>query len=155
MDKIQELTKLKGLLDNGIIDQKEFEKMKADILNQGVNTPSESASSNTNIASEKVSNTIEKGMLKISFGGQWFLFDAKTKLFIDDKLHSTHSTKQGFSVDIPIEKSKLNIKVTLGGMKSTTYELDELELNKQYELDLIYDNIWGKYSKKFNFSENG
>jgi hypothetical protein len=34
MDKIQELTKLKGLLDNGIIDQKEYEKMKAEILNK-------------------------------------------------------------------------------------------------------------------------
>lgn len=155
MDKIQELTKLKGLLDNGIIDQKEYEKMKADILNQGANTPSGTVSSNTNLAAEKVPNPIKKGSLKISFGGQWFLFDAKTKLFIDDKLHSSHSTKQGFSIDVPIEKSKLNIKVMLGGMKSTTYQIDELELNKQYELELIYDNTWGKYSKKFNFSENG
>lgn len=97
----------------------------------------------------------EKGHLQISFNGQWFLIDAKTKLFIDNELHSTHSTKKGFSVCIPLISESLEIKVVLGGIKSTIYELEELEINKGYHLELTYDNTWGKYSKNFNFIENG
>ena len=91
----------------------------------------------------------------MSFGGQWSLFDAKTKLFINDELHSTHSIKNGFSVKIPIESDKMIIKVVLMSVKTTTYELEELDKSKDYSFGLIYDRVWGNYSDKFNLIENG
>ena len=97
----------------------------------------------------------KKGSLDISFDGQWFLFDAKTKLIINDELHSIHSTKKGFYVSIPIQKESITLKVVLAGIKSTIFELEELELDKNYHLGLIYDTVWGKYSNEFNFTENG
>ena len=97
----------------------------------------------------------KKGRLDISFDGQWFLIDAKTKLIINGELHSTHSTKKGFYVSIPIQKESITLKVVLAGIKSTIFELEELDLNKEYHLGLIYDTMWGKYSNEFNFSENG
>jgi hypothetical protein len=69
-------------------------------------------------------------------------------------LHSTHSTKQGFSIKIPITSDKMSIKVLMS-IKSTVYELAELDKSKDYLLGLIYDSIWGKYSNKFKIVENG
>ncbi len=95
------------------------------------------------------------GVLNIKFNGQWFLFDAKTKLFVNGILHSTHSTKNGFDVDIELTSDKISLKLVLAGTKSTTYELSELDLNKNYKMELEYNNTWGRYSNKFNFIENG
>lgn len=147
MDKIQELKKLKDLLDNNIVNEQEFEKMKKEILSDSI---SKSTPDKTIINTQQ-----KKGELTISFPGQWFLFDAKIKLFVNKELHSTHSIKKGFSVQIPITSSDLNLKVILGGMKSTVYEINELKTNENYELELVYDDTWGKFSKKFNFTENG
>src|SRR5665213_2464629 len=89
------------------------------------------------------------------YDDQWFLFDAKTKLFVNDELHSTHSIKNGFNVKIPIVSDKMVIKVVLMSIKTTIYELEELDKSKDYSFGLIYDTVWGKYSDKFNLTENG
>ncbi|PCI98009.1 MAG: hypothetical protein COB15_06655 [Flavobacteriales bacterium] len=152
MDKITELKNLKLLLDEGAITKNEFESLKSEILNKEVvEKPIKE------VILEQPKETVKKvkGAINISFEGQYFLFDTKTKIFIDGVEHSSHSTKSGFSVDIPIESDIMNIKVSLGGVKSTTYDLTELDLFKKYYLRLSYDTTWGKYSKKINFSENG
>lgn len=56
MDKIQELTKLKGLLNNGIIDQQEYEKMKVEILNKDNVSQNTISASTTDKSTETVDN---------------------------------------------------------------------------------------------------
>ena len=150
MDKLTELKNLKSLLDEGAISKNEFETLKSEILGkEEVEQPLLEESI------EQPKETVKKvnGAINISFEGQYFLFDTKTKIFIDGIEHSSHSTKSGFSVDIPVKRDTMNIKVSLGGMKSTTYDLSELDLFKKYYLRLSYDTTWGKYSKKIIFSE--
>ncbi len=95
------------------------------------------------------------GNLRVSFGGQWFLFDSKTKIFVNNELHSTHSTKKGFLAIIPIESNSIQLKVVLGGIKSTVFEIDELNLGTNYFLELFYDDFRGRYSNDFNLKEYG
>ncbi|RDI50479.1 SHOCT domain-containing protein [Flavobacterium glaciei] len=150
MDKLENLKKLKQLLDDGVLSEKEYSEMKNEILSK---TDDDVKSSlETPITENKKNKT---GTLTVGFKGQWFLFDAKTQLFVNNVLHSTHSTKQGFSVQIPISSESISIKVVLMSIKSTVYELEELDKSKDYSLGLIYDSAWGKYSNKFNIVENG
>lgn len=150
MDKLENLKKLKQLLDDGVLSEKEYSEMKNEILSK---TDDDVKSSlETPITENKKNKT---GTLTVGFKGQWFLFDAKTQLFVNNVLHSTHSTKQGFSVQIPITSEKISIKVVLMSIKSTVYDLEELDKSKDYSLGLIYDTAWGKYSNKFNIVENG
>lgn len=153
MDKLENLKKLKQLLDDGVLSEKEYSQMKNEILSK---TDNDVKSSLDTPAKEKKKDKKNKsGILTVGFKGQWFLFDAKTQLFVNDVLHSTHSTKQGFSVQIPISSEKISIKVVLMSIKSTVYELEELDQSKDYSLGLIYDSAWGKYSNKFNIVQNG
>jgi len=142
MNKINELNKLKELLDKELITSNEFSEMKKEIF-----------SDTTEIIKGK--SNLDKGYITVSFAGKWFLFDAKVKIFVDDKLQSKHSIKKCFSQKIPITSSKIKLKVVIGGMKSTTFTLDELITNQNYDLVLEYDETWGKFSKNCNFKENG
>ena len=150
MDKLENLKKLKQLLDDGVLSEKEYSEMKNEILSK--TDDDVKLSLDTPITENKKNKT---GTLTVGFKGQWFLFDAKTQLFVNNVLHSTHSTKQGFSVQIPISSESISIKVVLMSIKSTVYELEELDKSKDYSLGLIYDSAWGKYSNKFNIVENG
>lgn len=100
-----------------------------------------------------VSTENKKGILTIRFPGQWFLIDAKTEIFVNGILHSENSTKNGFNVEIPIETENKTIKVVLLGLRSTSFDLTDLKITKNYLLELKYDNTWGKYSDKPNLSE--
>jgi hypothetical protein len=140
MDNVENLRKLKSLFDDGILSEKEFSEMKLKLLNN---------------ETFKKDNEFSSGILSISFAGHWFIVDASTELFINDELHSTHSTKSGFSVSIPIQSDKIILKLVLGGMRTTTYEIEELDATKNYSMELIYSDMWGRYSNKFKFNENG
>ena len=153
MDKLENLKKLKKLFDDGVLSEKEYSEMKNEILSKSDNETK--PLQNLNVEQKKESQQNKNGVLTVSFGGQWFLFDAKTKLFVNDELHSTHSIKNGFSVKIPIVSDKMVIKVVLMSIKTTIYELEELDKSKDYSFGLIYDTVWGKYSDKFNLTENG
>lgn len=135
---------------DGVLSEKEYSEMKNEILSK---TDDDVKSSLDTAVKENKKN--KTGILTVGFKGQWFLFDAKTKLFVNNVLHSTHSTKQGFSVQIPITSENISIKVVLMSIKSTVYDLEELDKSKDYSLGLIYDTAWGKYSNKFNIVENG
>ena len=147
MNKLEDLQKLKSLLDEGILTEEEFLKMKKEILSTGTNKEIKNQSEET--------APVITGNLNIRFAGEWFLFDANTKLFVNGQLHSTHSTKKGFNVDVKINSEKILLKLVLAGMKSTIYEIDELDASKGYSMELIYSNTWGRYSNKFKLIENG
>jgi hypothetical protein len=152
MDKLENLKKLKQLLDDGALSGEEYSKMKNEILS---NVDEEiKPSLDADIKENKKVKKTKTGILTVSFKGQWFLFDAKTQLFINNVLHSTHSTKNGFRVEIPIASEEISIKVVLMSIKSTEYKLEELDKSKDYSFGLIYDSAWGKYSNKFNIVEN-
>jgi hypothetical protein len=153
MDKLENLKKLKQLFDDGILSEKEFSEMKNEILTKNDNEIIPFKNLYENIRKEV--KQIKKGILTISFGGQWFLFDSKTKLFIDGDLHSTHSTKNGFSVEIPIESNNITLKLQIMELESTIFEIEDLDIQKNYSMIVEYSRMWGKYSSKFNFSENG
>ena len=93
------------------------------------------------------------GNLIVRFPGQWFIMDAQTKIIVNDLLHSTHSFINGFSATIPITSDRLTLKVVIGGLRSTTYELNGLERGKDYVMELLYSTTWGKFSKEYRLSE--
>ena len=93
------------------------------------------------------------GILQVTFPGQWFLVDAKTKIFVNGAYHSTHSTKEGFSIEVPLTKNPLELKLVIG-MKNTKYELANLDPNRNYILTLEYSDSSGKYSSKFKLIES-
>lgn len=145
MDKISELTKLKSLLDEKAISQNEFENLKSELL-RGDSTHT----STTEIMPEiKDSN----GTLWVKFPGQWFLFDMKTKIFANGNLIASESTKQGFDVKVPLTSDKITLKIALGRLKSTVFELSDINQTKNYNLKLEYDNSWGKFSKESKIEE--
>ena len=152
MDKLENLKKMKLLLDDGILTETEFLMMKNEIL---TNNNELLPTRNLNENNRKETQLIKSGFLTVIFNGQWALFDAKTKIFINDELHSTHSTKNGFNVKIPIETENIKLKLQIMELESTTFEIDDLDVQKNYSIILKYDRIWGKYSSKFKFSENG
>ena len=137
-NKIEKLSELVELLKTGVITKDEFEELKKEILNQ-------------NSSPQKHCG----GTLTISFDGQWLLLDATTKLFINDVLHSTHSTKEGFKVTIPIASSKVFVKTMISSSAATIYDLVGLDESKNYHLKLTYSAAWGRYSDKINLTEEG
>jgi hypothetical protein len=97
----------------------------------------------------------KKGKFTLGFKGSWSLFDAKTKIFINNELLFTESTKNGFEVSFPIQNSEIKVKLLVGGINSTVYNIEEIELHKNYKLTLNFDKTSGKYSNQFNIVENG
>ena len=152
MDKITEFKSLKELLDGGAITQVEFDKMKNEILNGSQSPVQEKEKIEDSHSDIIVKNP---GTIMVSFEGQYFIFDAKTKIFLNGNLHSTHSTKKGFAALIPFSDDSIELKVSVAGLKSTIYNIDELDVKKEYFLTLEYDTTWGKYSNNFKFTENG
>ncbi len=145
-NKIENLKKLKQLLDDKAISEKEYAQLKNEILPKHKEEISSLTNSN---------NKNNKGLITLKFKGQWFLFDAKTKLFVNGQLHSIHSTKKGFTAAIPVDSEKITLKVVLAGIKSTEFKMEELVLGKNYLMELKYDTAWGRYSTTYKFSENG
>jgi len=96
-----------------------------------------------------ISSTKRNEILTITFPGQWFLLDSKIKVFIDGKLHSVHSIKNGFSISIPITSDEIKIQVVLGGMRSTIYNLNGFEIGSNYTMMLIYNTVLGKFGKEY------
>lgn len=148
MEKIESLIKLNELLNSGSISQEEYQKLKEDLIR-----------SVSPIQKDELNTTAESfvkhsGSLTIYFSGIWLLFDAKTKIFIDGKLHSIQSTKKGFEIKIPLKLPDLKIELIFMGMKTTRIELSELNTAKNYIIELEYDSNWGKYSDKINLLEN-
>ena len=88
----------------------------------------------------------KNGLLTLVYKGQWFLFDIKTKIYQDGKLIATESTKKGFSVEIALKASTMKLKLTLPGMKSTRYTLEDIDLSKNHRLIIEYDTNRGRYS---------
>ncbi|WP_116786856.1 SHOCT domain-containing protein [Flavobacterium psychrotrophum] len=150
MDKIEKLKQLKQLLDDSVINSDEYNAMKQEIIagNATYTLPETSSSP------ERTSPVMnKKGDIRLVFAGcKGFFFDVKTKIFINGTLLSAESTKRGFDLIAPISGRELSIRLVLGGMKSTTYEITEIEPNKDYTMTFSYDLTWGKYSNNFNLS---
>lgn len=146
MNTLEELGKLKKLLDDGVITDNEFISMKRDILRNSKNT-------NESTGSEQLVEDEIPPRFIIKFKGQFFLWDVKTRIYINGELLFTESTTRGFEVEFPLEESKLEIKVMLGKMKTNIYKIEDLDVSKSYRMLLIYDNGLGKYKKNAPIKE--
>lgn len=159
MGKLDDLQSLKDMLDSGVLTEDEFVQMKNEIIQGVANERDRKVNSNNEFAeNDSITPSMEvknPGTITVSFEGQYFLFDAKTKIFVNGNLHSTHSTKKGFSSTIPFNDESIELKISLAGLKSTTFNIEELDSKKEYFLQLEYDVTFGKYSDEFKFEENG
>ncbi len=102
-----------------------------------------------------VTTNIKTGVLTLTYPGQWFLVDMKTKIKVNGDLHSTHSIKKGFTVTVPITSTTMQIEVALGGIKSTKYELAGLDTTTSYTMTLNYSDTMGKFSKDYKLVKEG
>lgn len=94
-----------------------------------------------------------EGKLILKFKGQFFLFDIKTKIYINGKFHSKQSTKRGFQIEIPIDKDAMNIKASIGGFRNSNYSIKDLNIYKTYVASLHYNTILGQYSNQLDITE--
>ncbi len=108
---------------------------------------------NNSVIVTDLKSQTKKGNLYVSFPGEWLLVDSSTKIFVDGNLHSTQSIKNGFNVEIPIISAKITLKLVLGGLRTTTYELNGLDISKDYSMRISYSSTMGKYSNEFTLSE--
>ena len=97
-------------------------------------------------------NENKEQTLSIIWEGQFFLFDVKTEIFINDVFHSKESTKKGFNITIPISNELIKIKLSLLGLKSTEFNLN-IDPKHSYQMKVSYDTAWGKYSDKFELKQ--
>lgn len=97
-------------------------------------------------------NENKEPTLSIIWGGQFFLFDVKTEIFINGVFHSKQSTKKGFNITIPISNELIKIKLSLLGLKSTEFNLN-IDPKHSYQMKVSYDTAWGKYSDKFELKQ--
>jgi hypothetical protein len=151
MDKLENLKKLKTLFDDGIISEKEYSEMKNEIIS----IPDIKSLQNLNIENNNNNGHTKKGIFTLNFKGNWSVFDATTKIYIDNELLFTESTKKGFEVSFPIQSSEIKLRLVVGGVNSTIYNIDEIEPYKNYKLILNFDKMVGKYNNQFNIVENG
>jgi hypothetical protein len=158
MDKIENLKKIKQLFDDGILSEKEFSEMKNEILTKNNNELKSSENelkSSKKLKKNKDNQQNKNGVLTVNFPGVWTVIDVKTKLFVNDELHSTVSTKNGFNIKLPIKSENITLKLQITSEESTSFEIEELDKLKNYTMIVDYSRMWGKYSSKFKFSENG
>ena len=147
MDKISKLKELKELLDNNIISNQEYNYLKEEILEVKTNLIEKEI--------ELIQNNENNGVLTLVYEGMWFLVDVKTKIYKNGVLITTESTKKGFNLKIPIDSTNMELELSLLGIKSTKFKIEEIDLRKNYTMTCFYDRTWGKYSEKFQISENG
>jgi hypothetical protein len=132
MEYFEKLKHLVELLQTGAITQSEFDALKMQLVNaSGSATP-------------KLQQIIHTGSLTITFNGVWMLIDTTIKLFVNDKLHSTHSLKKGFSVILPIENSSIKITIENAG-RGDVFTLTDLDINKSYSAEVTFSRAWGKF----------
>ncbi len=91
------------------------------------------------------------GKVTVHFKGQWFLFEATTTIFVDGYEHSDHSTKKGFTIEVPITNDEMIIETYING-DSTKFCITELDEFSNYQIELFFSRTWGKFSNKFKFS---
>ena len=150
MDKLDALKNLKQLFDDGALSEKEFVELKKSVLNNTVNHST--IEPGIKEIQKKENANIKPGTLRINFKGAPALWSFATKLYINNLYHSTLSTKKGFTISIPIPSKRLTIKLIWGELKTTSYELEELEIGKNYYVELLWDRSIGSYSNECHFS---
>jgi hypothetical protein len=155
MDKIEELKKLKQLLDDGVISENEFQSLKNEILNNDAETSRVLQDVEKLKLDEVTKNEASYGTLTVRYNGRWFLFDPKTIIKVNGIIHSKHLTKKGFSVNIPIKSQSINLEVTVNNTVLTVYNLNDLKEELNYNLELKFDMQSGGYSNKYKLTENG
>jgi len=145
MDKLDNLKKLKSLLESNVITESEYSKMKEEILNPS--TP--------DVVSKKTEVPKKEGVMTVSFAGQFALIDMKVHLYINEQFHSTQSYRKGFSVKVPLTVDKLQVEVkniSITGTNSTIYEFEDFEQGRDYLLELSFDALSSRFHKDFNLS---
>jgi hypothetical protein len=82
--------------------------------------------------------------IKFIFKGEWFLVDASTSVFIDNKLKIKGSIKNGFTFEI--DNTPIIPEVKLKFLfKSKVLEIPELDVSKNYLIEIEYSRLWGNY----------
>ena len=82
------------------------------------------------------------GQLTISWPGVWMLMDAKVHLTVNDEHIGDYSFKDSFAVSVPINSSKMVVKIT-AGLCRFKKKLN-LQTGTDYILVLSYSRTWGK-----------
>jgi len=104
------------------------------------------------IVQSQTQTSLNKGVLTITFDGYWLnLYD--TKIFINNVYKFKESTRSGFSVKVPIESSQMNIKTELFADGVTQFSLKELNVHKNYSMELEFSKSVGYYSSKYKLTE--
>ena len=95
----------------------------------------------SNLSSEK-SEFLNK--IKFTFKGEWFLVDANTSIYLDGKLKLKGSLKNGFNFEIENNKVLPEIKLKFL-FHSKVLEIPELDISKNYLIEIEYSRLWGNY----------
>jgi len=130
-------------LEEEVVTESTDNTKKSELLNDT------SSDIKTNLHTQNITNPTVNPELRILFKGKYFLFDGKTKLYINGLFHSKQSIKKGFDITVPIDNSKVNI--TLMHPKSTEIPL-LLDTNHSYILEVYYDDDLDKFSDNYQLT---
>jgi hypothetical protein len=86
-------------------------------------------------------------VIKVVFKGEWFLVDAFTEVYLNERLILKSSVKKGFNFEIDNVEHLPEIKFKIP-LKKKILEIPTLNLNKNYLIEIEYSRIWGNYSAK-------
>ena len=83
------------------------------------------------------------GNLHIEWEGAWMLVDAKIELLVNKKRIGLYPFIDGFSVDVPIEEEKTEVRVKCS-FRNVKHTFD-LDPNQNYNLKVTYSRITGGF----------
>lgn len=153
MEITEKLKEIKELFDSGVINQEEFSSLKSKILTE--NLPIQNNNEQVRISENE--NNIEpiklegfaNGSIRLIYHGVWILFDIETLIYLDDKLISKQSTKNGFDIIIPLRNDQYEVNLKLKILfRLTTIKINVNPLVENIIL-LDYSRLNGAFSSKF------
>lgn len=152
MDKFDEIKKLKELLDSKVITVDEFNTLKNELLNPNHISIKETNSENENLELKK-----SNGALKIIYKKMFFLYSPNYKIKIDDVSLPDINLGKNYEAKIPIAKNNYHLKIeySLLGIFSSKTDIfiDNLDLYKNYIVEVNYDRIAGGFSSEYTINE--
>lgn len=152
MDKLDELKKMKELFDSGMISKEELNILKVDLLSSD-----EIPNKNLNLSSKNSDIQKPNGVLKITYKQMFFLFYPNYSLKIDGVNLPHINIGKNYAVEIPIKKNNYDFKIEyslFGIFKSKTdIHINNLDLYKNYIVEITYDRYAGSFSDKYTIYE--
>jgi hypothetical protein len=121
--------------------------------NCGVSLVTISNQTTDRIVQSQTQTNLKKGVLTITFDGCWTSFFA-TEIYINNVFRFREMTMSGFSVNVPLESSQIDIEThEKSTSHKTKFKIKDLDIYKNYTIVLQFNRLMHEYSPKYELIE--